>query len=363
MVITLFTITETLFVFIIGIIIAMVPYMTEKSVIFGVRIPLEYINSNTVNKMKKTYLFIVLILTAIFTVITLITPYIFIISLMPLFIIIVEFMVYLPEHYRLKKIKSSEHWIMNGNVNENKITGIFNTEKAKFPWFFGIPGILITISIFITGLLYYKNIPHKFATHFNANGVPNAYSIKSIGSVFILGFISIVTTAMIILLAYAIYKTSLKTDNASSNGEKKAMLFRERMVYTVLLIPAFINSTLLISSFQMWGILKKNILVDLIPIFLMVVLVLVVSFKTGQLGSNIKIDNDNKVSNNSDDDSLWKAGVLYYNKNDTRMMVPKRFGVGYTINFGRPVGLVIFILLISIPVIVVIITFISAGII
>ncbi len=359
MAITLFTITETLFVFIIGIIIAMIPYMTEKSVIFGVRIPLEYINSDIVNKMKKIYLFTVLIFTAIFTFITLIIPYIFIISLMPLFIIIAEFMVYLPEHYKLEKIKRDKHWTMN----ENKVTGVFNIEKAKFPWFFGIPGILISVSIFITGSLYYKNIPHTFATHYNANGVPNAYSTKSIGSVFILGFISIVITAMIILLAFAIYKTSLKTDNASPDGEKRVMLFMERMVYTVLLIPAFINSTLLISSFSMWGILKENILVDIIPIFLMIILILVVSFKTGQLGSNIKINNDNKVSSNSDDDSLWKAGVLYYNKNDTRLMVPKRFGVGYTINFGRPAGLVIFILLISIPVAVVIVTFISAGII
>lgn len=44
----------------------------------------------------------------------------------------------------------------------------------------------------------------------------------------------------------------------------------------------------------------------------------------------------------------YKWGFFYYNKSDQRIFVPKRTGLGYTLNFGRPyatAGLILFILL------------------
>jgi uncharacterized membrane protein len=32
----------------------------------------------------------------------------------------------------------------------------------------------------------------------------------------------------------------------------------------------------------------------------------------------------------------WKAGLFYVNRDDAALFVEKRFGVGYTINFGNP---------------------------
>lgn len=39
-----------------------------------------------------------------------------------------------------------------------------------------------------------------------------------------------------------------------------------------------------------------------------------------------------------DDERYWFAGVLYYNPDDPDAFVPKRFGFGWTINFGHPLG-------------------------
>ena len=35
------------------------------------------------------------------------------------------------------------------------------------------------------------------------------------------------------------------------------------------------------------------------------------------------------------DPNLWKAGVFYVNRSDPALFVPKRYGIGYTINFGN----------------------------
>ena len=37
-----------------------------------------------------------------------------------------------------------------------------------------------------------------------------------------------------------------------------------------------------------------------------------------------------------DDDRYWSAGVFYNNPDDPALFVPKRFGLGWTLNFGHP---------------------------
>lgn len=37
-------------------------------------------------------------------------------------------------------------------------------------------------------------------------------------------------------------------------------------------------------------------------------------------------------------DSDYKFGVVYFNRNDTRIVVPKKHGIGWTFNLGHPVG-------------------------
>jgi uncharacterized membrane protein len=40
----------------------------------------------------------------------------------------------------------------------------------------------------------------------------------------------------------------------------------------------------------------------------------------------------------------WRGGVFYYNPSDNRLLLPKRTGLGWTINFGRPLAVVITLL-------------------
>ena len=54
----------------------------------------------------------------------------------------------------------------------------------------------------------------------------------------------------------------------------------------------------------------------------------------------------------SDDDAHWKAGIFYVNRNDPSLFLPERFGIGWTMNWGRPgawaiVGLLVLITIVS----------------
>ena len=53
-----------------------------------------------------------------------------------------------------------------------------------------------------------------------------------------------------------------------------------------------------------------------------------------------------------DDDRYWSAGFLYTNPDDPALFVPKRYGLGWTLNFGHPQAkllLIVLLLLVLLP--------------
>ena len=52
------------------------------------------------------------------------------------------------------------------------------------------------------------------------------------------------------------------------------------------------------------------------------------------------------------EDRFWKLGVIYFNRDDPAVMVEKRSGIGYTVNFAHPVAWVIVLLLVLTPIVI-----------
>lgn len=57
-------------------------------------------------------------------------------------------------------------------------------------------------------------------------------------------------------------------------------------------------------------------------------------------------DNFNKKS------SPWKLGFFYFNKEDKRLFPPKRFGLGWTVNFANPLSIIAFLIILAVLVLV-----------
>jgi Family of unknown function (DUF5808) len=65
-----------------------------------------------------------------------------------------------------------------------------------------------------------------------------------------------------------------------------------------------------------------SVWIILIPVLLMGVLSLLIPFLTWKRQP-------------PPDDDAWR-GIFYWNPKDPALFVPKRFGIGYTLNFGNP---------------------------
>lgn len=51
-------------------------------------------------------------------------------------------------------------------------------------------------------------------------------------------------------------------------------------------------------------------------------------------------------------DEHWRWGLFYFNPNDPALLVEKRMGLGYTLNFGNPRAWLMLIALVGVPLVV-----------
>src|SRR4051812_44473931 len=80
-------------------------------------------------------------------------------------------------------------------------------------------------------------------------------------------------------------------------------------------------------------------------IFLITVLIGTIIF-TIKIGRSDKLETPQVDQNiaDFDEDQYWKGSIFYFNNNDPSILIEKRFGIGWTINFANPLGYIIILL-------------------
>lgn len=211
-----------------------------------------------------------------------------------------------------------------------------------------LPATAIWVAFLVWGILLYPTLPASLPTHFGTNGVPNAYSPKSISSAFIGSEIGAAMLVLFTLLGAAITRARAPLDPKRPVGDAaRQFQFRFQGVRALLGLMACVELTIGFASAQTWTVLPATGVGEfytLGPILVGTIGVLVVVLRLGQLGSRIPLPpepsgvrfTDAQLRRLHDDDALWRGGVLYYNREDSALLVPRRFGVGWTLNWGNP---------------------------
>jgi uncharacterized membrane protein len=110
--------------------------------------------------------------------------------------------------------------------------------------------------------------------------------------------------------------------------------------YMIAAIAVIVDLTLFLSSADIWGLLPHGYFyLTMVPVIILLPAIIIISLKVGQAGWKLYPNATDTVSSGSpaNDDHLWKLGVIYFNRQDSSLIVPKRFGYGYTVNFGHPI--------------------------
>lgn len=338
--------------------IAFTPYMTRKTENFGVSIPESLYYRLDFKKMRKTYAFIVLIVLAITSGLLILLSFfvssqtLYIVYVISIFLYLISsFIVYLPFHRKMKVIKQIENWqsekqpklIIDTNFRKEKLT-------VSLGWFI-IP-FLICVGTWIITFLLYDQAPNQIPIHTDFAG-NITYEDKTIGTLLMMPGVQLVLLLIFIFVHY-IMKLSKQQVNAENPvvSKQQNILFRRR--WSVFMLITGTLTIILFLFIQLTFIYPSLIKYEDIAIFSIVGIILigtvVLSLLTGQGGSRIKVNKqiDNTVMDR-DDDTFWKLGQFYFNKEDPSIFIEKRFGVGWTNNWAHPISwlLLIFIILLA----------------
>ncbi|WP_335872298.1 DUF1648 domain-containing protein [Bacillus sp. 2205SS5-2] len=333
-----------------------VPFIVKRTVVFGVTVPIEQVKNKQLLGYKKRYalltFFFSLAALLLFFIWSVGTPqenHLFLAGLyLPFVILFVSLSLYFYFHAKVTKLKQQQEWFKNRkqvNISELNI----RSKDEMLPWmFFTIP-LLISISLIIFTLVNYNQFPNQIPTHWGPDGKPDAYTTKSYLSILTLPLILLVLQGMFI----GVIEMTRKSGINLSAGNVKASRIRQLRLRKYTSWFLFVVSILLtmLFSFLQFTTLYENVVSDLLillmPLTFSVLLfigAIILAVKVGKVDSDFDmeiIEDENGEITNVDEDQYWKGGLIYYNRNDPSIFVEKRFGVGWTLNFARPIGYLI----------------------
>jgi uncharacterized membrane protein len=143
-------------------------------------------------------------------------------------------------------------------------------------------------------------------------------------------------TGLLVGIAVAIFHSRPDLDPARPLAS--ARWYRQYMslgVKALLGLVAMIDVGMLGSSLLMWtgAVTPWAGLVVAFPVLAAVVVAIVVLARNNR--ERDEGERDTGLTHR-DDDKYWRGGLFYINREDHALMVPRRFGLGWTLNFGNP---------------------------
>ena len=188
-------------------------------------------------------------------------------------------------------------------------------------------------------------IPSRIPIHWGLGGAPDGWAAKSLAAVFGGPGIGFLACALLAGVSYAAVRgvRRIHGSGRARQGEvrfvRAIVFFLLGMEYWLALLMALLGLAPLRPNLQaplpqFWLILPCETL--------LIGTIFFISFKMGQGGWRAGAAAGNEVSNDDapvgdrTPDACWKLGLIYYNPNDPAVLVEKRFGVGWTLNFANP---------------------------
>lgn len=339
-----------------GLLLAFTPYLMRRNECFAVTIPAFAQNDPRLAYLKKRYAVIMAIITALSTIASLAAGAFLVANEEALGVTILctallvpiaaSFALMLCNRQKVAALKHAEGWQAKGS-HAAAVTAEEDLPRAlPLVWnLLYIPVVLATIAL---GLALYPSMPDMLPMHADFEGNVNDYAPKTLGSA--IGFpvlIEVFLAVCMVVSHWMILRSKRHTDPGAPATSALAYGLFARAESTFLLVSGILLSggigiVFLLSSagFVQLGQAAVAIIILCVPV---VIGSIALSVIYGQAGSRVfrKMQADEGFL--ADDDEHWKLGIFYYNKEDASAFLPKRFGVGWTINFARPAAWAIMI--------------------
>ena len=337
---------------------------SNKGIYFGIRIPGKYENEVELKVLDKEYKKVVLVIMIIITII--INSILFKVvnlseeilgSIITFFtiIIILAFQIPFIIYYRkIKKLKLEKGW----NVKSNNVVVVDTTlrkpkknEKIKIvptKYFFML--LIIPIIMLVLTFSLYRTLPEIMRVPTGSYEEFNKTTLKGIITLYSMPITQILLGMLFIFINMATMTSRVDLNSGSIDIaiERKKKF---RRLGSIFIFMTAIEVMVMLSITQLsilYGFEIKLIEYIISGIILITMIIFTCYLiKVGQGGRNIS-ENKEEDELYKDDDSKWILGSFYYNRNDPAIMIEKRVGIGWTINFGNTKAIIIFVIILLI---------------
>jgi uncharacterized membrane protein len=316
------------------------PSINSPTVPFGVRLPARYVDDPTVVSQVRVYRRRVLVggigAAVVPLVIYRVTGETLLLPLSVFVVVAVWYGCFFLANHEIRAAKAAGGWyegLHQGTAADTEL----RTNPPRFPWLWLAPALLVTIATVVIGVISYPSMPPILAVHYGANGVPNRLAAKSVGTAFSLVFVQIGVTTLLVGIAAAIFRSS-RSDIDPARPVGSARWHRQYMSLSarvLLALVAMIDVGMLGSSLLMWTgtVTSWAPLMVVLPTLAAVAVAVVVLARNNRARDEGEEDTG---MTHRDDDRYWRGGLFYINHEDRALLVPRRFGLGWTLNLGNP---------------------------
>ncbi|MGK7376756.1 DUF1648 domain-containing protein [Planococcus sp. 1R117A] len=328
---------------------AFVPFLVKKTEVFGVYVPQEYTQKKTLELLKKRYatmvVFAGIVAAAIYAILLSVTEATEEAAAfwglgLQLALILFSMALYLINHLKVKNEKQQEGWTV-GKKEKVVVDLQFRNDLEMVSGIAFLLPMLITAGLIFYTISQYGSLPHQIPVHWGPGGTPDRFTDKTAFSSISLLLVLLMMQALFYFLNQA-RKTSGAKIMASQKQQSRERELASRKYGSWLLFITTVSATLLLGSFQLSIIHPElgSALWNMALIIGFLILVLggtaLYTFKVVKSGLAAAEQQPPSGIIDADRDEHWKAGIFYVNKEDPSVMVDKRFGVGWTVNFGNP---------------------------
>lgn len=206
--------------------------------------------------------------------------------------------------------------------------------------------ILAATAIYLR--IHWDAIPARFPVHWGMHGQANGWSDRTLTGVFGPLFFGAVVMAAVAASSYV--SLHFGRPSRDPNSRSLAGQFAREMGVFLLSLEFFLAVIFsFVGLLPLLGNRDPGILPVLIATVAMLAALIFAMSRLAKHHAHIHAAAGSAFAGGPPDH--WKFGVFYANRADAALLVPKRFGIGYTLNFGHASAWVIMALMLLLPVV------------
>jgi uncharacterized membrane protein len=285
-----------------------IPNITRRNILFGSAVTPDFRHSADGRRSVAEFRFLIAITLAVVVCALFLLPQDFLALVIvggPLVLLCAGTLGFLREHRRVARFAVEPLSVREVNVS--------NAPDAAPSYVWAGAGPFAVLAVAAAYLhVHWREIPGRFPVHWGLDGQPDRWSSRSVHGVYGPLFFAAELCAWMLMTALALWFGARRSH------------FR-RVVFGTLILCEYLIAALV-------AVLSITPLVS-VPVWAVVLGFVILLLPS--LIAMAHVIADPREPPDATPNSAWKGGIIYYNPNDPAILVEKRTGLGYTLNFGN----------------------------